>query len=300
MDIVVAGGSGYLGGALVRRFRAQGHRVLVLTRQPSQPDHLGWPSQPASPEWHAAIGRATAVVNLAGEPLAGARWTAARKARIRDSRVVATTLLARAVAAAPHPPVFISGSAIGVYGPRGDEPLTEESTPGSDFLAGVTLDWERAALEAAAATRVVLLRTGVVLSREGGALPQLALPFRLFVGGRIGSGAQYVSWVHRDDWVALVEWALAASAVSGPINATAPHPVTNAELAVALGRALRRPAFVPAPAFAVRLAVGEMADAALLNGQRVLPAKAQALGFRFTYPRIDAALAAIYATGQPT
>jgi uncharacterized protein (TIGR01777 family) len=300
MDIVVAGGSGYLGGALVRRFRAQGHRVLVLTRQPSQPDHLGWPSQPESPEWHATIGRATAVVNLAGEPLAGARWTAARKARIRDSRVVATTLLARAVAAAPHPPIFISGSAIGIYGPRGDEPLTEDSSPGSDFLAGVTLDWERAALEAAAATRVVILRTGVVLSREGGALPQLALPFRLFVGGRIGSGAQYVSWIHRDDWLALVEWALAVSAVSGPINATAPQPVTNAELAVALGRALRRPALVPAPAFAVRLAVGEMADAALLNGQRVLPAKAQALGFRFAYPTIDAALAAIYATGRST
>ncbi len=238
--------------------------------------------------------RPAAIVNLAGESLMGKRWTPRRKAAIRESRVAATSALVRAIVAAPRPPVLVNGSAVGVYGPRGDEPLTEDTPPGSGFLAEVCTAWEAAALDAARSTRVVVLRTGVVLSREGGALQQLALPFRLFVGGRVGSGRQYLSWIHLDDWVSLAEWALLTASVSGPVNATAPVPVTNAELASALGTALGRPAFVPTPGFAVRLALGEMADDVILTGQRVLPARAQALGFEFRYKEIGPALASIY------
>ena len=237
------------------------------------------------------------MINLAGAPIIGPRWTPARKAVIRESRVRPTSVLVNALMASPTPPVLIHGSAVGLYGARDDEPATEETKPGSDFLASVVSDWERAAIEAAPATRVVLLRTGVVLSKEGGALPKLALPFHFLMGGPVGSGRQYVSWIHRDDWVSMVQWAIASESVSGPLNATAPHPVTNEELARALGSALRRPAIIRTPAAAVRLALGaEMADAAILSGQRVLPAKAQALGFRFAYPTIGAALRSIYDT----
>jgi uncharacterized protein (TIGR01777 family) len=227
-------------------------------------------------------------------PLIGPRWTAARKRIIRQSRVDATRALAGAIASAPHPPVLVSGSAVGIYGARGDERLDEQTSPGSDFLAGVCRDWESAALQAAPGARVVLVRTGIVLARHGGALPQLARPFWFFVGGPVGSGRQYVSWIHLDDWVSLVAWAIANAALVGPLNATAPHPVTNAELATALGTALHRPGFVRTPAFPLRLALGEMAEAAILSGQRVVPAQALSLGFVFRYPTIDAALAAIY------
>ena len=238
---------------------------------------------------------ADAVINLAGESIAGGRWTHARKKAIRDSRVQATSALVTALAtAARRPPVFLSASAIGIYGNRGDEPLTEDSSAGSDFLADVCRDWERLALEAAPASRVVPLRTGLVLDRRGGALPQLALPFRLFVGGPVGSGRQYMSWIHIDDWVAMVQWALTTSAVSGAINLTAPTPVTNAEFSRTLGRVLHRPAFMRAPAMALRLVLGEMADALVLGGQRVLPARAQTMRYTFTYDRLASALQAIY------
>ena len=240
------------------------------------------------------IGSANAVINLAGAPIIGRRWSDARKAAIRNSRVHATTTLARAVASAARPPVLINGSAIGFYGAHDDEPLTENSPRGSDFLADVVADWERAALEAAPATRVVLLRTGLVLSRDGGALPQFARPFLFGVGGRIGSGEQYVSWIHRDDWIAMIEWALAHATIAGPLNATAPNPVTNATLAKEIARVLRRPALVPAPAFAMRLLLGEMSDT-ILTGQRVLPARAEAAGFAFRYPVLDGALRSLYA-----
>jgi uncharacterized protein (TIGR01777 family) len=229
--------------------------------------------------------------------LVGPRWTPARKAVIRESRVRTTSILVKALMESPNPPVLINGSAVGLYGARDDEPANEETKPGSDFLSGVVRDWEQAANEAGRATRVVLLRTGVVLSKDGGALPKLALPFRFLVGGPVGSGQQYVSWIHLDDWVVMVLWAIATETVSGPLNATAPHPVTNEELARSLGTALRRPAIMRTPAAAVRLALGsELADAAILNGQRVLPAKAQSLGFKFAYPTIDAALRSIYRT----
>jgi uncharacterized protein (TIGR01777 family) len=296
MQIVVAGGSGFLGSALVASWRSEGHQVTVLTRQPRGDDQLAWsPGTSGDGSWTRAVGAADAVINLAGESIAGRRWTTARKAAIRDSRVRATRALAAAITMAPQPPsVFISASGVGVYGPRGDEPVTEDTPPGFDFLASVCRDWESEALVASSSTRVVLLRTGLVLSKKGGALPQIALPFQVFAGGPLGSGRQYMPWIHLEDWLALTRWALTTPSVTGPLNFAAPNPVTNAEFARALGRALGRPAFMPAPAFALRLALGEMADALLLTGQRVLPAKARALGFGFRYETIDEALRAIY------
>ena len=292
MQVIIAGGSGLLGSALARALRADGHAVAALTRTPRAAGDIAWdPELPG--EWRAAIGSADAVVNLAGEPIAGRRWTAARKRAILDSRLRATRALAVAIAGSNRPPVFISGSAVGVYGPHGDETVTEATPPGSDFLAEVCRAWEHEADAVAGRSRVVLLRTGVVLAREGGALPQMALPFSFFAGGPIASGQQYVPWIHIDDWVAMTAWAVMTAAVRGPLNVTAPHPVTNRELSGALGRALHRPSLLPAPAVALRLALGEMADA-VVNGQRVLPAKALALGFEFRYPTLDAALRALY------
>jgi len=193
-----------------------------------------------------------------------------------------------------RPAVFVNASAIGYYGARGAGVVTEESPPGSDFLASVCVAWEGAAMAAAGMMRVVLLRTGLVLDRNAGALPKLALPFRVFAGGRVGSGDQYWSWIHRDDWVRMVRWAIDNAAVTGPTNLTAPSPVTNREFTAALARVLRRPALAPAPAFALRLMLGEMADAMILNGRRVLPAKAERGGFEFRYPDLESALQQIY------
>jgi uncharacterized protein len=301
MRVVVAGGTGFLGGALVRRLRTDGHDVIVLTRRPSGDGQLAWSpgTPPGGQPWARAIDGAGAVVNLAGESIASGRWTSARKRAIRESRVTATHgLVAAILSAAQPPPVLLSSSAVGIYGSRGEETLTEQSPIGAGFLAEVGRAWEQEALAAAAVTRVVLLRTGLVLGKGGGALPQLALPFRLGVGGPVGSGEQYLSWIHLDDWVSLARWALDTAAVSGPLNATAPGPVTNAEFARVLGRVLRRPAWLPAPAFALRLALGEMADALILEGQRVLPARARELGFTFEHPTIDGALRAIYGPGD--
>jgi uncharacterized protein (TIGR01777 family) len=305
MTILVAGGTGFLGTALSERLRADGHRVIVLTRRPRTLHEIQW--SPAErplhedrpPEWIRAIDGADAVINLAGESIAGRRWTQARKHAIRASRVEATRALVAAITTATHiPPVFISSSAIGIYGSLGDQPVTEQASPGDDFLASVCRDWEALALEATATSRVVLLRTGLVLAREGGALPQLALPFTLFAGGPVGTGRQYMSWISVTDWVGMVRWALSTSSVSGPLNLTAPSPVTNAQFARVLGRVLHRPALIPAPSFALRIALGEMADALILGGQRVLPAKAQALGFEFAHTTLEPALRDIYRTSR--
>ena len=248
--------------------------------------------------WARAFEGAGAVINLAGEPIAEGRWTTTRKRAILSSRLEATSGVAAALrAAGASGAVLLSGSAIGYYGTPGDEPLDESSPGGTDFLATVCREWEHEALEASDLARVVLLRTGLVLARGGGALQQLALPFHLFAGGPLGSGRQVMSWVHRDDWIAMVRWALATASVRGPLNVTAPAPVSNREMASAIGRALHRPSFMPAPAFALRLALGEMADAMILNGQRVLPRLAQQSGFTFRYESIDAALAEIYRRG---
>ena len=290
MRIVIAGGTGFLGSAVTARVRADGHEVRILSRQ-SDGGAIQWSPDGTTGPWAAAIDGADAVINLAGESIASGRWTTARKARIRNSRIQATRSLVTAIRAARRPPsVFLSGSAVGYYGSRGDDAVTETSVPGHDFLAQVCRDWEQEAM--GAPTRVVLLRTGLVLARDGGAFPRIALPFRLLAGGPVGSGKQYWSWIHLDDWVSLVVWALQYP-ITGPMNLTAPLPVSNGEFASVLGRVMHRPAFMPAPGFAMRLALGEMADALLLSGQRVLPAVAETAGFRFTYPTLEPALRSI-------
>jgi uncharacterized protein (TIGR01777 family) len=301
MKIVIAGGSGFLGRALTAALRGGGHDVVVLTRAGRAPSAgaaraVAWSPDGAAGPWSSEISGADAVINLAGESIAGRRWSAAHKTLIQESRVSATRSLVAAMRTAAAPPaVFVSGSAVGYYGPRGDEPVTEADPAGSDFLARVCVQWEEEALRAGGAqTRVVLIRTGLVLARGGGALPEMLPPFRFGAGGPVGSGRQYWPWIHRDDWVGLVLWAAAHHAVSGAVNATAPNPVTNREFAASLGRALHRPSFMPAPGFALRLLLGEMADALLLSGQRAVPAVAQRLGFTFTFANVDAALNDIF------
>ena len=317
MKIVVAGGTGFLGRPLTAALVQDGHDIVVLTRGSTSSSPVGSTSSPQAARartpvartravpwnpngelgpWAAEIDGAGAVVNLAGESIAGKRWTAAQKQRILDSRVQATCSLVAAIqiAAAP-PPVFVSGSAVGYYGPLGDDPATETTRAGSDFLAHVCERWEQEAMRAASdRTRVVCLRTGIVLEKDGGALPQMLPPFRFGAGGPVGSGRQYWPWIHRDDWIALVRWATATPAAAGALNATAPNPVTNAEFARALGRAMHRPAFMPAPGMALRLLLGEMADALLLSGQNAVPAKATSGGFQFRYQHLDDALRAIF------
>lgn len=301
MKIVIAGGTGFLGRPLTAALAADRHDVVVLSRHPRVRVAPGartvlWdPGEPPG-AWASELDGAGAVVNLAGEPIAERRWSAARKQQIEDSRIVSTGRIAEAIrAAAVPPPVLVSGSGVGFYGPCGSEVVTEESRAGNDFLAGVCQRWEaQASTAGTAATRVVCIRTGLVLERDGGALAKMLLPFKLGVGGPLGSGTQYWPWIHRKDWVELVRFAIAHEQLSGPLNATAPEPVTNAAFSKALGRALHRPALIPAPAFALRLAMGEMADALLLTGQRAIPARAERLGFRFAYRTLDAALAGLF------
>jgi len=308
MHIVIAGGSGFLGRPLTAALLRDGHDVVVLTRNTTGPSpsrnegQVGPRASTWTPDgdvgpWAAEIAGADAVVNLTGESIAGRRWTAAQKQRILDSRIQATRSLAAVIrGAAPRPPVFVSGSAVGYYGPLGDEIATEDTRAGSDFLAHVCERWEQEAMRAAGdRTRVVCIRTGIVLARDGGALPQMLPPFWFGAGGPVGSGRQYWPWIHRDDWIALVRWAIAAPAAAGALNVTAPHPVTNREFAQALGRAMHRPAFMPAPGFALRLMLGEMADALLLSGQNAVPAKATRAGFMFKYSRVEEALGALFA-----
>lgn len=309
MRIVIAGGTGFVGSPLAEVYAEEGHDVRVLTR--SLPDgearhdpgtgrpgitRVGWRANGESGAWAGALEGAQAVVNLAGESLADGRWTPQRKARLRDSRILATRSLATAIKSATAPPgVLVSSSAVGYYGASGAEPKPETSPAGSDFLAHLTEDWEAEARKAeGAGTRVVLLRTGLVLEKTGGALPRMMLPFRFFAGGPLGSGRQYVSWIHRLDLVEMIRWIIETPAVTGPVNATAPYPVTNREFARALGRAMRRPSLIPAPGFALRILVGEMADPLLLTGQRVVPAVAQSHGYHFRYPEIDIAMRGIF------
>ena len=295
MRILVSGGSGFLGSALGDSLRREGHQVTNLTRTPRHHQDLAWsPHGGGGPI--PVINETDVIVNLAGESIAGGRWTAARKEAIRGSRVAATRALAEAIRSARRPPpVFISASGVDVYGSGGDGPATEDTPPGSGFLSRVCREWEAEALVAAGRTRVVLLRTAVVLARHGGALPQLARPFWFFAGGPLGSGRQYMSWIHLDDWVSMVRWAIGTAAISGPLNVTSPQPVTNRQMAQTLGRVLHRPAIMPAPAAALRLMLGtEMADSLLLTGRRVVPAKALAHGFTFRYPDLEGALRAIY------
>ena len=295
MTIVLTGGTGLIGTHLIRDAAERGHELVVLTRDPGRVPAgvraVAWqPLEGAAPA--EALSGASAVIHLAGEPIAAGRWTAARRERIEASRWTGTANLVRGLAAAePRPRVLLAGSAVGYYGDRGDEPLAEDAAPGSGYLAAVAERWER---EAAAAEklgiRVVYLRTGVVLAREGGALPRMARPFRAGAGGRLGHGRQWLPWVHVADVVGLIRLALTDDGLRGPLNLVAPGAATNAELTRALGRALRRPAFMIVPALALKLLFGGMSET-LLASQRVVPAAAGRAGYQFRFPRLEQALA---------
>jgi uncharacterized protein len=306
MLIVIAGGSGFLGASLSTALLAAGHRVRILSRQPAPPavsgpprqlERIAWTPDGTIGAWASACAGADIVINLAGESIASGRWTPARKARLLESRILATRSLVRLIAESAQPPgAFVSASAIGYYGDRGADTLTEDEGPGHDFLAQLAARWETEALAAQGGrTRVVLLRTGIVLDTREGALAKMLLPFRLFAGGPFGPGRQFMSWIHRDDWVSLVRWAADSPGVHGPLNLAAPAPVTNAEFARGLGRALHRPGFIPIPGLALRLALGEMAGPLLLFSQRVVPARALEGGFRFAHATLDEALASLLA-----
>jgi uncharacterized protein len=290
--VAVTGATGFIGSALVARLRAGGVRVRRVTRggHGHDADDIVWDPMRGVLAPRDLEG-AEAVIHLAGEPIAH-RWTSARRKAIRDSRVRGTELLARAIAALDRKPnVLLSGSAIGYYGDRGDEAVSEESAPGTDYLAGVAREWEDAARAARdAGVRVVLLRTGIVLNPHGGALERMLPPFRLGVGGPLGSGRQWMSWIALADHLRAMEHALATTGLHGPVNFVAPNPVTSAEFASTLGRVLGRPSLVPVPAFALELLYGEMARATLLAGQRVLPKALLRSGFRFEHPTLEEAL----------
>jgi uncharacterized protein (TIGR01777 family) len=297
MKIIVTGASGLVGSALVPALMAAGHQVTALVRRVSKHKpqagvtEVDW--NPAAGQLDAArlVGH-DAAVHLAGEPIAAGRWTDAKKQRIRASRVESTRLLADTLARLQtRPRALVCASAIGYYGTRGAEVLTEESAPGNDFLAEVCRAWEGAAAPArAAGIRTVHLRFGIVLSKAGGALAQMLTPFQLGIGGPIGNGRHYMSWLALDDAVGMIEHALTDENLSGPVNAVAPQPVTNSEFAKTMGRVLGRPALLPMPAFALRFALGEMADALLLSSARVAPARLQAAGYQFKYPQLEGAL----------
>jgi uncharacterized protein (TIGR01777 family) len=294
--ILVSGATGFIGTRLTQALRTDGHRVVRLVRPQSRSpgtDTIFWAPEAGSID-HPALAKLQpdAVINLAGEPIAR-RWTSARMRRIRESRVKGTRTLAAAIASLPRrPAVLVSGSAIGYYGAhRGDEILDEGSSPGSDYLAEVAIDWERATVAAAdAGIRVVILRTGVVLGEDGGALGRLLLPFRLGVGGRIGSGRQWMSWISREDAVRAIRYALDTTRISGPVNLVAPTPVRNLEFTKTLGRVLSRPTVFPVPAFLLELIFGGMARNTILADQRVVPKRLAGIGFEFRHPHLAEAL----------
>ena len=292
MKVLVSGSSGLIGSALVGAWANAGHEAVRLVRRGTGLDgaEVGW--DPATGRIDAAaLEGLDAVVHLAGESIAG-RWTPRKKSAIRGSRVDGTRLLCETLAGLDAPPdLLVCASAVGFYGNRGDERLTEESGPGDGFLADVCREWEAATRPAEErGIRVVSLRLGMVLSRRGGALAQMLLPFRLGLGGPVGSGRQWWSWIALDDVVAAVDHVLATPGLRGPVNLVSPEPVTNREFARALGRVLRRPAFLPMPAFAARLALGEMADAAILASVRATPLRLLESGFAFAHPSLEPAL----------
>ena len=291
MQIAITGSTGLVGAALVPFLTTGGHRVIRLVRKPPSGDDVQWDPTEGVRDLSRLEG-VDAVIHLAGENIAAGRWTPQRKDEIRRSRVEGTRRLSESLAKlSRRPKALVSASAIGFYGDRGDEILTEDSAPGKDFLAQVCQEWEAATEPAArAGIRVVRLRFGMILSPVGGALRKMLLPFRLGAGGRMGSGAQYVSWIAIDDAIGAIHHAVGTESLHGPVNAVSPAPVTNAEFTRVLARVLSRPAIFPMPAFAARLAFGEMADALLLASARVMPTRLQASGYRFRYPELEGAL----------
>jgi uncharacterized protein len=302
MKILITGSSGLVGTALVSALASAGHTVCRLLRPQSAGSDsakegfaVAW--NPATGELGGAGVAADAVVNLAGASIAAGRWTAERKALLRTSRVDATRVLVGALAKMNvRPSVLVSASAIGIYGDRGDETLTEEYKPGTGLLADLAKEWEAEALNAEAlGIRVVLARFGIILARQGGALAKMLTPFKLGVGGRLGSGKQWMSWVTLEDVVAILRFAIDNASVRGAINVVSPQPLQNIEFTKILAKAVHRPALFPAPAFALRLALGEMANALLLSSQRVLPQALERLGYRFLQADLTSALAAMLA-----
>ncbi|HWP84028.1 MAG TPA: TIGR01777 family oxidoreductase [Terriglobia bacterium] len=292
MEVAITGASGLIGSALAEALTRAGHRVARVVRTKPAPESgdIFWDPERAYVDMLKLDGK-DAVVHLAGESIA-ARWTPEKKTRIHASRLRGTQLMAEAVRQLSKPPgVLVSASAVGYYGDRGAEVLREDSPPGQDFLAEVARDWE-AATEAAsrAGVRVVLLRIGIVLSKRGGALAQMLTPFRMGVGGQIGSGKQYMSWIAIDDVVGAILHVIEQPSLSGPVNVVAPHPVTNREFTKTLGKVLSRPTIAPLPAFIVKLLFGEMGEALLLSSQRVEPARLKESGYTFRYPTLEAAL----------
>ncbi len=283
---------------LVSTFVANGDDVVVLTRGAGTAvagaRAVTWRPDGSAGDWAHALDGADVVVNLAGESIADGRWTRARKETLRQSRILSTrSLVAGMRMAARKPRVFVSGSAVGYYGTTGATAVDESFPPGSDFLATLCVNWEAEAHAAEAlGCRLVVIRTGIVLARDGGVLKKLIPTFQWFGGGPMASGTQFMSWIHRDDWMALVLWAIAHADVSGVFNGTAPTPVTNREFSKALGHALFRPSWITVPPLVLKLAVGEMADIALINGQRVVPKRSLDFGFAFTYPDILGAMRA--------
>lgn len=299
VKILIAGGTGLLGRALAGALSSAGHEIVVLTRHPgggsggAHARAIQWTPDGGIGPWAAEIATAGAVINLSGAGLADGRWSAARKALLRSSRVLPTRSLIAAIReSATRPAVYIQASGVGFYGANTDARTFDESfPPGDDFVGQLCVVWEAESQPVQAlGCRLVILRSGVVLTRNGGILGRMAPPFRWFVGGAVAGGHQYLSWIHVDDWVRLVQWALDHGDVTGAYNATSPEPATNMAFSRALARAIRRPSWVRVPAFALRAVYGEMADVMLVRGQRVVPKRACEQGFHFQYPKLDDAM----------
>jgi uncharacterized protein (TIGR01777 family) len=298
MNLVLSGASGFIGSALCSRLQDKGHSLTLLTRfapreagSKTKKWHHWTPGTPG--EWENVLEGADGVINLSGEPIAAQRWTGTQKHRIRWSRLQTTGSLVEAMQKTQRKPAFLlNASAVGYYGPRGDEAITEAAAPGKDFLSTVCREWEQEAMKAEPlGIRVIRLRTGIVLGKNGGALAKMADPFRFYVGGPLGTGQQWMSWIHLEDQIGLMIHLIENSKASGAVNATAPNPVRMKEFCQILGQVMGRPSWLPVPAFGLRLLLGELAEM-LLTGQRVLPEVASQLGYQFRYVNLENALRA--------
>jgi len=298
MKLVVSGASGFIGSALCSQLLHRGHTLTLLSRAAPRGANTGtkrwlhWRPGMIG-DWESALDGADGVINLAGEPIAKKRWTAKQKRRLRLSRIDTTVGLVRAIAKAKQKPKFLlSASGVGYYGPRGEETIGEEAEAGTDFLARLCREWEEEAKKAEKlGVRVIRLRTGIVLGPGGGALAKMIPPFKFFVGGPLGTGKQWMSWIHLEDEIGLILHLIENHQAGGPVNAAAPHPVTMKEFCRTLGKVMHRPSWLPVPAFVLRLLLGEMAEM-LLTGQRVRPAAAEQFGYQFRYPNLPEALRA--------